>query len=66
MIKMLIIVIHQFFKLLENYTQGRAITVTTNRQIKVKTKKTNPNNTLGFERGINSQKMTNTPIESYP
>lgn len=59
---MLIIVIHRFFALLENYTQGRAITVTTNRQIKVKTQNNTQKNIVEKEKGINDHKMANTPI----
>jgi len=47
MLKKLIIVTADFFTLLELFSQGRAITVTTNRQIKTRAKKITKNTKFG-------------------
>jgi hypothetical protein len=47
MLKKVIMVAHKFFSLLELYTQGRSLTVTTNRQLKNRVKK--PPQLKGYE-----------------
>lgn len=62
--KVLIIIIELFFTLLEEYTQGRAITVTTNRQLRSKIAK--QKEARKNERDPQSQMIEREMIEAYP